>query len=95
VVAGPVVPGPGAAPAAGPDGGPGAPGASPADATVLDANGAETKLGAEAASVSREPSGITGDVQAAKSFSVGQGRTVESAGPDGVKRTVRIVGPAL
>src|SRR5579863_5544097 len=95
VVAGPVVPGPGAAPAAGPDGGPGAPGASPADATVLDANGAETKLGAEAASVSREPSGITGDVQAAKSFSVGQGRTVESTGPDGVKRTVRIVGPAL
>jgi hypothetical protein len=88
------VAGPGAAPIAGPDGGPAAPGAS-TDATVLDANGAETKLGAEAATVSREPSGITGDVQAAKDYSVGQGRTVESTGPDGVKRKVRIVGPAL
>jgi len=80
----PVVAGPGAAPDA-----------SPTDATVLDANGAETKLGAEAATVSREPSGITGDVQTAKDYGVGQGRVVETAGPDGVKRKVRIVGPAL
>ena len=41
-------------------------------------------------------SGIAGgDVENAKSFSVKQGRTVESIGPDGVKRLVRIVGPAL
>ena len=40
--------------------------------------------------------GIAGDdVQGAKSFSVNQGRTVEVTGPDGVKRIVRIVGPAL
>jgi hypothetical protein len=94
VVAGPVVPpGPGAAPATGAT--PGAPSSDAPNVPVLDANGADVKLGAEAATVSREPSGIVGDVQAAKNFSVGQGRTVESTGPDGVKRTVRIVGPAL
>jgi Protein of unknown function (DUF2865) len=63
---------------------------------VLDANGADTKLSAEAATVSRETTGIArDDVQSAKSYGVNQGRTVESTGPDGVKRTVRIVGPAL
>ena len=41
-------------------------------------------------------SGIAGDdLESAKSFSVKQGRTVEVTGPDGVKRSVRIVGPAL
>jgi Protein of unknown function (DUF2865) len=89
----PVVAAPGAAPAAGP-------GATPpvdaANAPVLDINGADTKLGAETATVSREASGIAGDdVQGAKSFSLNQGRTVEVTGPDGVKRLVRIVGPAL
>jgi len=78
---------------------PGAPAASAADTasvSVLDANGAETKLGAAAAAVSRETSGIAGsDTQGAKSFSLNQGRTVEVTGPDGVKRTVRIVGPTL
>jgi hypothetical protein len=65
-------------------------------APVLDANGADTKLSAEAATVSRETSGIAGDdMQGAKSFTVNQGRKVESIGPDGVKRPVRIVGPAL
>jgi hypothetical protein len=77
-----------------------APGAEPpadvGSATALDANGADTKLSAAAAAVSREGSGIAGDdAQGAKSFSVGQGRTVEITGPDGVKRMVRIVGPAL
>ena len=80
-----------------------APGATPpapspdtATAPVLDANGADTKLSAEAATVSREGSGIAGgDVQGARNFSVGQGRSVESTGPDGVKRQVRIVGPTL
>lgn len=84
-----LVAGPGAAPA------PGAPSGDTANVPVLDANGVDVKLGAEAATVSRSPSGIEGDVQAAKSFSVGQGRIVESTGPDGVKRAVRIVGPAL
>ena len=94
VVAGPgatPVPGPGATPGATP----GAPSSDTAIAPVLDANGADTKLSAEAATVSRETSGIAGDVQSAKSFSVNQGRTVEVTGPDGVKRSVRIVGPAL
>ena len=65
-------------------------------APVLDANGADTKLSAEAATVSRETSGIAGDdMQGAKSYTVNQGRKVELIGPDGVKRSVRIVGPAL
>ncbi len=90
-----VVAGPGATPVSGPGVTPGAPSSDTAIAPVLDANGADTKLSAEAASVSRETSGIAGDVQSAKSFSVNQGRTVEATGPDGVKRPVRIVGPAL
>ena len=76
------------------------PGAEPpvdaGSAPVLDANGADAKLSAAAAAVSREGSGIAGsDTQGAKSFSVNQGRTVEITGPDGVKRLVRIVGPTL
>jgi hypothetical protein len=91
-----VVAGPSAAPAPGPGATPGAPSADTGSTPVLDANGADTRLSAEAATVSRETSGIAGDdAQGAKSFSVNQGRTVEAAGPDGVKRSVRIVGPAL
>jgi hypothetical protein len=95
-----VVAGPGATPAPGlgatPGATPGAPSSETAIAPVLDANGADTKLSAEAATVSRETSGIAGDnLEGAKSFSVNQGRTVEVTGPDGVKRPVRVVGPAL
>ena len=95
-----VVAGPGAAPVPGPVLGPGAnPGAPSLDtatAPVLDANGADTKLSAAAATVSREGSGIAGDgVESATSFSVKQGRMVEVTGSDGVKRSVRIVGPSL
>jgi hypothetical protein len=93
-----LVAGPAAAPAAGTEASatPGAPASDTGTAPVLDANGADTKLSAAAATVSRETSGIAGDgVESAKSFSVNQGRTVESTGPDGVKRSVRIVGPAL
>jgi hypothetical protein len=90
---------PGAAVVAGPGAAPGATPPPPGDAAsapVLDINGTDTKLSAETATVSREASGIAGDdVQGAKSFSVNQGRTVEVTGPDGVKRLVRIVGPAL
>jgi Protein of unknown function (DUF2865) len=75
---------------------PGAPSSDTAIAPVLDASGADTKLSAAAATVSRETSGIAGDdLEGAKSFSVKQGRTAEVTGPDGVKRSVRIVGPAL
>jgi Protein of unknown function (DUF2865) len=82
-------PGAGATPGATPPG-------DPANAPVLDINGTDTKLSAATATVSREASGIAGDdVQSAKSFTVNQGRTVETTGPDGVKRTVRIVGPSL
>ncbi|HZC95918.1 MAG TPA: DUF2865 domain-containing protein, partial [Bradyrhizobium sp.] len=95
-----VVAGPAAAPAPAPGAAPGATSGAPsldtATAPILDANGADTKLSAAAATVSREGSGIAGgDVENAKSFSVKQGRTVEATGPDGVKRPVRIVGPAL
>jgi hypothetical protein len=95
-----VVAGPGATPAPGlsatPGPTPGAPSSDTAIAPVLDANGADTKLSAEAATVSRETSGIAGDnLEGAKSFSVNQGRTMEVTGPDGVKRSVRVVGPAL
>jgi hypothetical protein len=84
-----VVAGPGAAPGATPPG-------DAANAPVLDINGTDTKLSAQTAAVSREQSGIAGDdVQGAKTFSVNQGRQVEVTGPDGVKRVVRIVGPAL
>ena len=88
-----VVAGPGAEPAT-------TPGATPpgdtASTPVLDINGTDTKLSAQTATVSREASGIAGDdVQGAKSFTVNQGKTVEVTGPDGVKRLVRIVGPAL
>ena len=75
---------------------PGAPSLDTATAPVLDANGADTKLSAAAATVSREGSGIAGDgVESAKSFSVKQGRVVEVTGADGVKHAVRIVGPSL
>jgi Protein of unknown function (DUF2865) len=88
---------PGASVVAGSGAGPGAtPSADAANAPVLDINGTDTKLSAQTATVSREPSGIAGDdIQGAKSFSVNQGRQVEVTGPDGVKRVVRIVGPAL
>jgi hypothetical protein len=37
----------------------------------------------------------TGDVKNGTAYSQGQGQTIETAGADGVKRRVRIVGPAL
>ena len=91
-----LVAGPGATPVLGPGATPAAPSLDTATAPVLDANGADTKLSAAAATVSREGSGIAGDnMEGAKSFSVKQGRTVEVTGSDGVKRSVRIVGPSL
>jgi hypothetical protein len=67
-----------------------------ASSAALDVNGAETALSAAAANVSREASGIAGgDAQSGTSYKVGQGDTVTETGPDGVRRKVRIVGPAL
>jgi len=62
----------------------------------LDASGVDTALGAAAASVSRETSGIAGgDAQSSARYGEGQGETVTEVAPDGVKRSVRIVGPTL
>jgi hypothetical protein len=62
----------------------------------LDANGANTALSAAAATVSREASGIAVDAQGGGTrYDENQGQTVTEAGPDGVKRKVRIVGPTL
>ena len=62
----------------------------------LDANGADTKLSAAAATISHESTGIAGgDAQGGASYGENQGQTVEETGPDGVTRHVRIVGPTL
>jgi uncharacterized protein DUF2865 len=53
-------------------------------------------LSQQAATISREASGIAGgEAQAGARYSEGQGQTVEVVGPDGVKRRVRIIDPAL
>ncbi len=62
----------------------------------LNANGEDTALSAAAATVSRETSGIAGSAtQSGTFYSDTQGKTVTETGPDGVKKTVRIVGPSL
>jgi hypothetical protein len=62
----------------------------------LDANGADTTLSAAAATISRETTGIAGgDAQSGASYGQNQGQIVETVGPDGVTRRVRIVGPTL
>jgi hypothetical protein len=69
------------------------PGATPAAATadpVVDA------LSQQAATISREASGIAGgDAQTGAKYGEGQGQTVDSVDPDGVKRKVRIIDPTL
>jgi hypothetical protein len=53
-------------------------------------------LGQQAATVSREPSGIAGgDAASGPHYTKGQGQTQEVTGPDGVKRRVRIIDPTL
>ncbi len=62
----------------------------------LNANGEDTALSAAAATVSRETSGIAGGAaQSGAFYSDTQGKRVTETGPDGVKKTVRIVGPSL
>lgn len=74
--------------------------ASPA--TIPDAKAAaqdQTQidpLGQQAATVSRESSGIAvGDATTGPLYTKGQGQTEEVVGPDGVKRRVRIIDPTL
>jgi hypothetical protein len=53
-------------------------------------------LGQQAATVTRESSGIaTGDATTGPLYTKGQGQTEEVVGPDGVKRRVRIIDPTL
>jgi len=53
-------------------------------------------LGQQAATVSRESSGIAaGDATTGPLYTKGQGQTEEVVGPDGVKRRVRIIDPTL
>jgi len=61
-----------------------------------DANGVDTTLSAAAAAISRDSSGIlSGADSVAAPVAKDQGSTVEEAGPDGSKRKVRIIDPAL
>ena len=53
-------------------------------------------LGQQAATVSRESSGIAGgDATSGPLYTKGQGQTEEVTGADGVKRRVRIIDPTL
>jgi hypothetical protein len=53
-------------------------------------------LSQAAAAISREASGIAGgETQTGSRYGENQGQTVESVGPDGVKRRVRIIDPTL
>jgi hypothetical protein len=64
--------------------------ATPAADPTVDA------LSQQAATISREASGIAGgDAQTGAKYGEGQGQTVDSVGPDGVKRKVRIIDPTL
>ena len=52
----------------------------------------DTNLSQQAATISREASGIaSGDAQTGARYGEGQGQTIEVVGPDGVKRRVRII----
>jgi hypothetical protein len=58
----------------------------------LDVNDVDTKLGAAAAAMSRETSGIKNDdAQRTAHFALNQGRTLEETGPDGSVRRVRVL----
>jgi hypothetical protein len=73
---------------------------TPADAkatpAVQTADPAVDALSQQAATISREASGIAGgEAQTGAKYGEGQGQTMESVGPDGVKRKVRIIDPTL
>ena len=92
-------PTPGASPAPTPSavakGAPGAPTPNAAATPNVDPS-VDPALSQQAATISREASGIaTGEAQTGARYEEGQGQTVESVGPDGVKRRVRIIDPTL
>ena len=61
-----------------------------------DVNGVDTQLSAQAATISRETTAIGAGADAGAALvGEGQGKTITETGPDGVKRQVRIVAPAL
>jgi Protein of unknown function (DUF2865) len=65
-------------------------------AAAQDQTPIDQLLGQQAATVSREPSGIAvGDAATGAVYTKGQGQTQEITGPDGVKRRVRIIDPTL
>ncbi len=65
-----------------------------ADKSVDDAEARDAAAAKNVPTASDDSAGIaTGDVKPAASFPQGQGKTVEVTGPDGTKRSVRIVGP--
>ncbi|MGD0562186.1 MAG: DUF2865 domain-containing protein [Roseiarcus sp.] len=75
---------------------PAKPPAAPDAANPQNADPAVDNLSQQAATISREASGIAGgDAQTGARYSAGQGQTVEVVGPDGVKRRVRIIDPTL
>jgi hypothetical protein len=75
---------------------PAKPPATPDAANPQNADPAVDNLSQQAATISREASGIAGgDAQTGARYSAGQGQTVEVVGPDGVKRRVRIIDPTL
>jgi len=71
---------------------------TPADAkaTPAGADPSVDALSQQAATISREASGIAGgEAQTGAKYGEGQGQTTDSVGPDGVKRKVRIIDPTL
>jgi Protein of unknown function (DUF2865) len=73
---------------------PSPPASATADGGKTDANGVDMVLRDAAATLSREGSGIAGAADVTKSGPVGedQGKTFDELGPDGVKRSVRVIG---
>jgi hypothetical protein len=69
---------------------------APAAAGGTDINGVDTTLSAATQNLSHETTGIlNGADVSAQPVAKDQGQTVEEAGPDGVKRRVRVIDPAL
>jgi len=70
--------------------------AKPSPTPTPDLTGVDAVLNQQAATLSRETSGIGGaDAPSSAPVGADQGQSVEVVGPDGVKRRVRIVGPSL
>jgi hypothetical protein len=69
---------------------------APAAPSGTDAYGVDLNLSQQAATISRETSGIAdGEAKSGARVGQDQGQTIEVTGPDGVKRRVRIIGPTL